>query len=161
MAQGRMNKTALFAAGIACGLVAAFVVANPFVGGEAAAGGVCKGNLGAYVTSDDSGKQLYVWHLTTNPPQVYAYSFDRGTYVHKDLSLPATPKADEEKKPPKKHKDINVSGTIWTPEPSERVAIINGKTYREGDVFTTKSGKKYKVVEIKPTNEVVYEEVKE
>jgi hypothetical protein len=90
---------------------------------------------------------------------VLAYDFESGTYVRRELSLPAVEKPTE--KPKKgKPKEINISGTIWTPEPAERVAIINGKTYREGETFTTKSGRRYKIIEIKPTNEVVYEEVK-
>lgn len=162
MAARKVSRTALFGAGLVAGLGAAALLAGVFSSSDARAG-VCRGNMGDYITSDATGRKLYVWSLTTNPPQVYAYDYEAGTFSHRDLSLPAKkaapPEEDGKEGGKKGDKDVNVSGTIWTPEPGERVAIINGKTYREGDVFTTASGKRYKVVEIKPTNEVVYKEV--
>jgi hypothetical protein len=155
----RWKKGAIFLAGLISGAAAVFVLLHPLGPPAAQAGGICKGNMGDFVSSDADGKRIFVWSLGTNPPQVYAYDFESGTYTHKDLSLPRVkqPPKTKEKEP---DKEINVSGTIWTPDPEERVAIINGKTYREGETFTTKSGKKYKIIEIKPTNEVVYREVK-
>jgi hypothetical protein len=160
MSRRNLKPIALLLAGGIAGTAVALVLLGLWNAPEARAGGVCRGNMGDFISSDDSGTRLYVWSLGTNPPQVYAYDFDTGTYTHKDLSLPRLrkPPPPEEKKP---DKEINVSGTIWTPDPEERVAIINGKTYREGEVFTTKSGKKYKIIEIKPTNEVEYKEIKD
>jgi hypothetical protein len=153
-----IHKAALFGAGSLTGLAIAVLLIGPW-GAPDARAGVCRGNTGDYVSSDASGRQIYVWSFATNPPKVYAYDFDAGTYTHKDLSLPRKKVVEPTKKEKGEAKEVNISGTIWTPEPSERVAIINGKTYREGEVFQTKSGKRYKIIEIKPTNEVLYKEV--
>ncbi|MHC4781029.1 MAG: hypothetical protein ACYTFG_20845, partial [Planctomycetota bacterium] len=56
--------------------------------------------------------------------------------------------------------EIVISAVIWTPDPLNRVAIINGETVREGEIFTTRTGKKYKVTEIKRSKDVEYHEVK-
>ncbi len=161
MTAARLGKFGAILTAAAAGAALALLFASPFGAREASAGGICRGNTGDFISSDSSGKQIYVWSLASNPPSVYAYDFDSGTFTHKELSLPAVRKDETAGKDDKPAKEIIVSGTIWTPEASERVAIINGKTYREGEVFTTASGKKYKLVEIKQTNEVVYEEVKE
>ncbi len=161
MSRSGFSGMCMMAACAAAGAAFALVVAAPAGIRDASAGGVCKGNTGDFISSDSTGKQIFVWSLSNNPPQVYAYDFESGTFTHKDLSLPAAKKDDAAAKEEKPAKEVVISGTIWTPEAAERVAIINGKTYREGDVFTTASGKKYRVVEIKPTNEVIYELVKE
>ena len=161
MNTAKLGKFGVLLTACAAGAALALLFASPFGAKDASAGGICRGNTGDFISSDSTGKQIYVWSFGSNPPSVYAYDFDAGTFTHKDLSLPALRKTEDGEKEVKPAKEINVSGTIWTPEPSERVAIINGKTYREGEIFTTASGKKYKLVEIRPTNDIVYEEVKE
>jgi hypothetical protein len=134
----------------------------------AEAGGVCGKSNSAFITSGNDGQTLYEWNLGTTPPSVIRYHYPTGTFTKKDLrpgedvDLPVAEPEDPKKAaaPPKKP-EVEITGVIWTPNPATRVAFINGKTVQEGEIFETASGKRYRVIEIKRTRDVVYREVKD
>jgi hypothetical protein len=154
-------KTASIAfAAVVLGLGLGFVLERAIP--PANAGGVCEGSLRhTYVTSSEDGSALYEWNVGPSPA-VVIYDARMGTAWRKDLRPKEGEAAPPRKAPGAEGEtpDIVISGVIWTPNAEDRVAIINGKSVREGEVFETKSGKKYKVVEIKRNEEVETVEVK-
>jgi hypothetical protein len=135
-----------------------------FVAAPARAGGVCSTTAaGTYVTSNQEGDTVYEWSLNGERASVTRYNFQSGKAIQKVLGFVSTAGGKAVRQPTEAGPvaEIVISGVIWTPDPANRVAIINGKTVREGEVFVTRSGKKYRVIEIKRSDEVEYREVKE
>ncbi|GEM_PF-3057667 len=138
----------------------------------AQAGGVCGKSNTAFITSGNDGQVLYEWNLGTKPPTVTRYHYPSGTFTRKTLTEAeaeaekAVPPVDTQAPPaegaePAEKPEIEITGVIWTPNPATRVAFINGKTVQEGEIFETVSGKRYRVIEIKRTRDVVYREVED
>jgi hypothetical protein len=128
----------------------------------ARAGGLTESSpRNTYVTSSQDGDVLYEWNVGARL-QVVRYAWSNGSVLRQDLRAPEGEKAPPRKEPGtgEEGPEIVISGVIWTPNAETRVAIINGKSVREGETFQTRSGKKYKVVEIKKTEEVETVEVK-
>jgi hypothetical protein len=129
----------------------------------AMAGGVCPGGIGVYYTSNEEGDTLFEWHTERGKAQVIRYGYSSGAAVRKILVFKEADAGAEPEKPALEGEkpEIEISGVIWVADPEKRVAIINGAAVREGETFTTRTGRKYIVKEIKRSDEVVYEEVKE
>lgn len=131
----------------------------------ARAGGVCQTPGGNFITANADGDVIHEWITTPGRAQVIRYSFatgkaERKLLVHEEATpaeteKPAAPPAAEE------GPEVVISGVIWVSDPEKRVAIINGSPIREGEIFTTRSGRRYRVTEIKKSDEVAYEEVKD
>jgi hypothetical protein len=156
----RSKQLVGMAAAAALGLALAFLAERAIP--PAQAGGVCEASpRNTYVTSNQDGNVLYEWTLGPNPRVVIYYALE-GLCVHKDLHAAPGEKEPKPREvvPGQEGPEIVISGVIWTPNAETRIAIINGKSVREGEIFETRSGKKYKVVEIKRTEEVDYVEVK-
>ena len=135
-----------------------------FDAAPARAGGVCSTTAaGTYITSNQEGDTVYEWTLGEDRASVIRYNFQSGKAVQKDLGFVHTAGGRAVRQPSEAGplSEIVISGVIWTPDPANRVAIINGKTVREGEIFVTRSGKKYRVIEIKRSDDVEYREVKE
>ncbi|MHC4779952.1 MAG: hypothetical protein ACYTFG_15375 [Planctomycetota bacterium] len=127
------------------------------------AGGVCPtAARGTYITSNQDGATVYEWNLASGDSSVTRYNFDTGVALRRNLRSPRSSGKEGGARPvvPVEQPEIVISGVIWTPDPLNRVAIINGETVREGEIFTTRTGKKYKVTEIKRSKDVEYHEVK-
>ena len=154
---GIMKKSIPFVIAVAAGLVAGLALERSLP--RADAGGVAQMSGFGYVTSTHDGGAIYQWNLEGRAPKATKYDFETGTIVKRDLREVEAPPVKTADKPPAETPEIHVSGVVWTPDPETRFAIINGKTVREGDVFETRSGKKYKVIEIKKSDDVEYREV--
>ncbi|MHC5038836.1 MAG: hypothetical protein ACYTHM_16120 [Planctomycetota bacterium] len=133
----------------------------------ARAGGLCPSHAqGTYITSNAEGNTVYAWSLSEKEPTVVCYNYQTGLAVRKSLKSLSEGGAKEKggepgAEPVPEPPEIEITGVIWTPNPETRVAFINGRPIREGEIFVTRTGKRYKVIEIKRTKEVDYEEVKE
>jgi hypothetical protein len=144
-------------AGIALGVFAGSGIV------PALAGGVCRGAEGVTYTSNDAGDVLYEWHTERGKAQVIRYDYNTGTAIRRILVYREAEPTPEPEKPAVEGEkpEIVITGVIWVADPEKRVAIINGKTYREGEVFVTRTGRRFRVLEIKRTEDVKYEEVTE
>lgn len=132
---------------------------------SARAGGISQTPGGNIVTANEAGDVLYEWILTPGHAEVVRYSYATGKAERRALTeQEAAPVPEEKPTPPPaevEKPEICITGVIWVADPEKRVAIINGAPVREGEIFETKSGKRYRVTEIKKTDEVAYEEVKD